>query len=739
MGQIREEFVLVDRFGATFSKFMQMGQAADSRLGKLQQSNQEFAETSVYAAQQLNAMKGVLASQQSLWNSQNQRLQMQKERVETLTQKYNQLADRKGKEAAATLRAGESLARAQILEQRIQQQVARTSGMIAKQNTEIQKFSQKMGDAESATRKVAEEQQKHKERVEQTNASADKFLGTIKRIVVAAVGFKLGGENLKFSDGIAQSEARLKLMTESQTEAENLQHMIYQSSQRTRASYADTLQVITKLGMNAKGAFSNNAEIVLFAENLNKQFKIAGASQEEMASASLQITQALGSGLLRGEELNAVFESAPNIIQTIADYMDVDIGQIRKMASEGKITADIVKNSMLDATDRIDTQFKSIPMTYAETWTMVKNAGINTFRDVGKELNEFLSTSAGQKAIEGLVGAFEVLAGVATGTAKLLTQGAAWVTENWDYVYPVLLGVSAAYMAAGAAGAISGISSAAAWMAAYWPIVAVGAAVAGGIFILRQAGVSWQQMGAVAGGIMGYLYVCAYTAVASCWNLFATFAEFFANVFNDPAAAVAHLFFDLFDRILTTVQTVASAIDALLKTNVSGAVAGFRNELGGWVTDTFGENAVEIKRMAALDVGTTISSWSQKGSNLGNKMDNMNFNLKELTGGLEDLKGSALGSGLSAGGLGDIGKVGSVGNVKNIEGEVKLSDEDVKIYRDLAERRYMNQVELKTLAPQISVSIPESAAKNLTSQDIADKLKALLIEQMSSHTAVSHG
>ena len=231
------------------------------------------------------------------------------------------------------------------------------------------------------------------------------------------------------------------------------------------------------------------------------------------------------------------------------------------------------------------------------------------------------------------------------------------------------------------------------------------------------------------------LYAIGYNVFASLWNVIAAFAEFFANVWNDPLGATARLFFNVFDTILGIVETVAGAIDALLGSDLSSAVSGFRSQLSGWVDDTFGENAVQIKRMANLDVAATSQQWGDMGSNIGSKLDNMNISLEDIAGGLGGLGNISV---PSAGEL-DIGDVGSVGRVKNIEGDVNLSDEDLRLYRDLAERRYMNRVELQTLAPQITVSIPESAAKNLTSQDIADKLKAILIQQQAAHTAVSHG
>ena len=129
-----------------------------------------------------------------------------------------------------------------------------------------------------------------------------------------------------------------------------------------------------------------------------------------------------------------------------------------------------------------------------------------------------------------------------------------------------------------------------------------------------------------------------------------------------------------------------------------------------------------------------MKQWRSYGASLGSKLANLNLNVSDLAGSFGDLD---LGDG--AGGLGDIGNVGKVGSVGKIDNDVKLSDEDLKLYRNLVERRYMNQIELKTLAPHIEVSIPESEAKNLTAQDIADKLRALLIEQSAAGTAVSHG
>lgn len=749
--------ILTDSFSAAFSRFLNLGQSAVQQTEKLSASNQQFAQTSNFAAQQLDAMRSALSAQQMLFAAQSQRLDAQKQKVEQLSQKYQKLAADKGAEAASTIRASEALARAQITEQNILRQVLRTSEAIGKQNNAIQDFSKKMNQAENATKKAAREQEKHNQRVQETAASSDRLLSTVQRVAGVLAGIKIGGDIIKLSDTMTQTKARLDLMNDGLQSTDELQQMIYRSAQRSRTEYAATADVVAKLGQRAGSAFDSSAEVVQFAENLNKQFKIAGASQEEIGSASLQLTQALGAGVLRGEELNAVFESAPNVIQNIAKYiqdndkllaqmadtLDIDpddlsgdvMKYIRDIASEGMLSAEIVKNAMLAATDRINEDFESIPMTFSDAWVMVKNAGVDALDEVTGKLNDFLNSAAGSKVLNGLIGGFEVLASVASWAIDLLTAGAGWVIDNWDYVYPVLIGIAAALAAAGVAGMASGLMTMAAWGPVTWTIIGIGAGVAALIFILRQAGVSWQEMGQVAGGVLGALYSVGYTIVAACWNLFATFAEFFANVFNDPVAAIAHLFFDLFDNILNTVETVASAIDALLGSNMTSAVSGFRGKLSSWVDETFGANSVEIKRMAALDVPATIETGMDWGAKIGSKMDNLNFNIEDLTKGLGGLDASQF---ANAGNI-DIGDVGTVGKVKSVEGDVNLSDEDVKLYRDLAERRYMTNLELQTLAPQINVSIPESAAKNLTAQDIADKLKVMLIQQQAAHTATAHG
>ena len=234
----------------------------------------------------------------------------------------------------------------------------------------------------------------------------------------AVIGAAFSVKNIiGLADAMTQTKARLNLITGDLEKTAALQDQIMASANRSRASYQSTADAVAKMGIMAKDAFSSTDELVAFTELINKQFTIAGASAAGQEAAMLQLTQAMASGVLRGEELNSIFEQAPTIIQTIADYLGVPIGQIRQMASEGQITAEIVKSAMLASADEINAQFEAMPYTFAQVWTMIQNT---------------------------LLQAFEPL-------IQAIGAGAQWIYDNWSTIEPVLAGVGAAVLVVAAA------------------------------------------------------------------------------------------------------------------------------------------------------------------------------------------------------------------------------------------------------------------------------------------------
>jgi len=722
MGEIREDFILVDQFSASFSRFLDMGDAAAAQLVDISQQADHMEDSVSGGAQ------GAASTAQASMEQMGAAIISQLERISQASGNMDQTMKKAAVGGAAAIVSGmkqagsSSVAEMERINASIRE-MGDNSRYVATQG--MNEINETLKQIAANTSKAGDKQEEHDKKVRQTDNSANKLLSTVKKIVAGAAGFTIGKEILSLSDEMTQTTARLNLMNDGLQTTDQLNQMIYESAQRTRTSYLDTADVVAKLGQRAGSAFDSSAEVVQFAENLNKQFVIAGASQQEIASASLQLTQALGSGVLRGEELNAVFEAAPNIIQTIADHLGVPIGEIRELAADGQITAGIVKNAMLGATEEIEKQFEKMPMTWGQAWTVMKNAATDSMSDVMEELNEVLNSDSGQAIMEGLIAGFEVLSDVASMAVDVLAAGADWVVENWDLVSSVLIGAA---IAIGAYMLAAGISTMMAWIAAAWPLVLLATLLAAAVYGALQAGATFEQIGQVIGTVFGGIYAIGYNLVADLWNLFAVFAEFFANIFNDPVANIAHLFFGLLDTILGIVETVANAIDALLDTDMSGAIAGFRGQMNDWVDDTFGENAVKIERMAKLDTGTTAAQGGEIGAGLGKKMDNMSFSMDSLNSSMGSL-GSSLGSG-------NIDKVGKVGSVGKIEQDVNIADENIKLLNDLSQRQYVAMVNLTIPQTNLSVEQNVNGGPGSDAEGLLDILKTELEKQNASHSNV---
>ncbi len=601
---------------------------------------------------------------------------------------------------------------------------------------------------------------------------AGKLFQVIKSAVAAYATMRTVTGAMDLSDQLSSTTARLGMVIEQvgslgggmQT-VEEFQDRIFQSAERSRGAYQATADAVSKLGLMAGGAFSGTEEIVAFMEQINKQFAIAGTEASGIQAAMLQLTQAMGSGVLRGEEYNSILEQAPNIVQNIGKYIEgnEDVlnsvadamgmkaeelagnvqGHLKDIAGEGLISAELLKAAMFAAADETNERFESMPKTFSQIWTSFQNHALKAFEPTLERMSEIANSDAFQRFVAGSLNVLSTLGAAAANAFDGMISGAAWVTDNLDKILPVLAAIGIAYtilhgqaLLAGAVNVASAMASAAAWAVVHWPLLLVAAAIAGALMQAQAFGIGMQDIGQMVGSAFGLIYSVGYNAFAGLWNVIASFAEFFTNVWNDPLGATARLFFDVFDTILGIVETVAGAIDSLLGSDLSGAVSGFRGKLSEWVKDTYGENAIQIERMAGLDIKDTVNQWGSAGADLGAKLDGIDFSLNSLAEGF--------GGGFDLPDIGavvpeDIGKVGSVGNVKNVEGEIQLADEDLKLYRDLAERRYLNQIELKTLAPNIHVTLPPGSAASSDPEAVAEFIRKMLIQQMGSHTAISHG
>lgn len=692
MGQIQENLILTDSFTAAFTRFLNLGESAVRETSKVSSTIEMMGKSSNYiAATGFNALE-------------------------------QKLQDINGQIKAQ----GEAL-----------QAIGKASNYVNVSG--FDQMTKAIKESNAALVETIKNQEQLGRKTQETDGHANNLLKTMRNIAATAGVTSLVKGFLELSDSQAQINARLNLMKDETHSAAQLNDLIYQSALRSRAAYSDTADAVGKMGLNAKNAFSSNEELIAFTEQVNKQFKIGGASAQEQSNAMIQLTQAMAAGVLRGQDLNSILAAAPGIARTIEESMGWASGSIKQYAEDGKVTAQVVKNSLLNMADETNEKFASMPMTLSDAMTQGKNIVQHSAKEMAQAWNDFIQTDKGQEILGETISLFSALTQVGTDALAAIGQGALFVADNMDMIIPMLTAVGAVFLFVKAqaiqtalASAAAAGTHAAAWAAANWPVLLMVALFAGALIAAQQFGVGMQEVGGWVGQVFGMTYAVGYNVFATLWNVIASFAEFFANVFNDPVAAIAHLFSDALDAILSMVETVAGAIDALTGSHLQGAVSGFRGKMSSWVDSTFGENAIQIKRMANLDIGTTAAEWGNYGANLGAKLDNLSLNIGDLAGSFGDLQ---LGDGIGKGDIANVGKVGKVGKVDDI----KLSDEDLKIYRDLAERRYMNRIELKTLAPQINVTVPESAGGNLTAGDVTDYIQKMLIEEINSQTPVPHG
>lgn len=578
-------------------------------------------------------------------------------------------------------------------------------------------------------RQNTEEQQRYNRTVQQGSNAMDGLSNKVIGMVAAYAGFQGVSKMVNLSDSMTQTTARLNLMNDGLQTTKELQDKIFASAQRSRTEYLATADIVAKLGQRAGDAFNSNNETIAFAENLNKMFVIAGASQQEIASASLQLTQALGSGVLRGEELNAVFESAPNVIQAIADYLDVPIGKIREMASDGEITAGIVKNALLGATDEINAQFESMPMTWGQVWTGVMNELVYA----SQPILEFISLLAQNwEILEPIVIAVATAVGLYT-AALLIYKGVAAASAMASTLQAIGMGsVTVANFAATAAQ--YGFNAALLACPITWIlliIIAVIAAIYAVVAAINKVtGSTLSATGIIAGAIavaaafIWNIIVGVVNAVigigVELWNLIATFANFFANVFNDPVGAIINLFSGMFDFILGIVEAAAKLIDTVLKTDMAGAVAGFRNTVAEKTAEIVGEQTVVMEKLNAAD-------YQFSGLDYGDAW-NAGYSFGE---GIDDKVGDIFGGGaVSDYSQSDLmSNVGDIAdNTGDIADSVAITEEDLKYLRDIAEQETVNR--FTTAEIKIEQTNNNTIGSDMDIDGVVDKLTTGVNEAM---------
>lgn len=633
------------------------------------------------------------------------------------------------------------------------------------------RLQQIIGDTERHIRDNVDEQGRLNREIEQGTHEANELMRVIGGVVATYVTVQTLSNALNLSDTLASTTARLNMMNDGLQTTQELQNMIYLSAERSRGAYQATADAVSKLGLMAGDAFDSSAEIISFMEQVNKQFRIAGTEAAGIDAAMLQLTQAMGSGVLRGEEYNSILEQAPNIIQTIADYLEVPKGELKDMAAEGKITADIVKAAIFAAADETNEKFESMPMTFEQLWTSFENTALMALQPVLEELNKVANSDdfgqmvdraadalsmlaavalpiiehiANSQALwdfaNGVIDALSLIGVVALEIFDLLVAGVQLLADNWSWLSPIILGVAGAlavygtYLAitkglelasaaakgvmaiaqmihAAATGALTaataaeiaaqnGLNAAMYACPIVWIIVLIIALIA--LFyaavaaVNKFAGTSVSATGVIAGVFAVLGAHIANTFIVPTWNGFASLANFFGNVFNNPVAAVKVLFYDMCLTVIGYIQNLASAIETLLN-KIPGVTVDITSGLDNFYSGLEqAQQAVKdesgwVEYVQKMDFIDYTSAWDA-GYSFGEGIDESisNFDPSSLFGTTDIPSADDYASALTAGGIGS-GVDDIAGNTGAMADAMDITGEELKYLRDIAEQEAINR------------------------------------------------
>lgn len=639
------------------------------------------------------------------------------------------------------------------LNQAIQEQNSLNQAMqnmdVSAANDAYLRLSQTVGNTERYIRDNVDEQGRFNQEISAGTQQANELTNTIKRAVAAYVSIQSVGKALNISDELVQTTSRLNMMNDGVQTTAELVNMVYAAAQDARGSFSQMADVVARFGNNAKDAFSNSEEVVAFADLIQKQMTIAGASTQEAANAELQLSQALGSGVLRGDELNSIFEQAPNLIQNIADYLDVPIGKIREMAADGELSADVVKAAIFSAADDINSKFNEMPMTWGQIWQSMQNTALIAFQPVLQRLNDLANSEAFQTFIQGAIEAMATLSNILLNVFEIAASVGAFIGDNWSIIAPIIYGVIAAlgaYLAImGIVNAITAISAAidatkaaadalAAGQTFLWTVQQYGlnAALAACpitwiivliialiaiIFavcnaIAKMTGIANSGFGVITGGVnvviqfFKNLGLTVANIALGIGNAIAALASNMMTAFHNAICNVQSWFYNLLSTALSVIEGICSALNKLpfVEFDYSGIssaaddYAAKASEAAGnkedyqSISDAFNEGFTTFDAFQdgwASDAFNAGAAW---GDGIADKVSN--FSLSDVFG-QTDIPNvgdytSGFNDAIANSGVGD-----SIGNIDDNTGKIKdsldVTEEDLKYLRDIAEQEAINR------------------------------------------------
>ena len=720
---------------------------------------------------------------------------------------------------------------------------------LSRENSLYQKNEQKIGKLNVAL--MAVENQKQKlirdsdilvDRMEKQAKEADNIANKMKdidknptgknltsfgeKLVILNQGLELlkkgaaaVGKAFDYVDNLTQMKARLNLVNDGLQTTAELQNMIYRAANDSRGSYEAMANSVAKLGLLAGDAFISNKEIVGFTDLLNKAFTVSGAGEQEKSSAMYQLTQAMSSGKLQGDEFRSIMENAPMLADAIAKYMGKSKGELKELAAEGAITSDIIKAALFQAGDDINAKFAEMPMTFGQAATSIRNTWDYSMQQVADKINDALNNPAVQTAIQNIQNAIMVLGAVIGNVVTFILDAVGaittWIENNQPIVIGALAGIAfyigvvtveaiaaaipkiieygLAWMAAhwqmmliiGVVGLVIGVLVAlkaplsiivavigllvvalAAWKIAQWlvngamyacPLVWIIALVVGlivAIFAFMQwmakaTGLANSGLGMIAGGVnvviqfFKNLGLEVANIALGIWNALGACADNIGIAFKNVISSIKSWFYGLLETVMNVIKGIAETLNKLpfvdidvsgltskakeyanKKAEAEGAKEEFKN-----VADEFNKGMNTFEAFADGWVSDAFNQGAAWGDAVQSKIEGMlgsfdpNSLMNQTTQGM-DMQGFDMSDMINAAGNLPV----SIEQDKTGSKEVDISDEDLKMLKDIANRDYM--LNYKHITPNVNINfgdVRETADVNA----IRDELQTMMENELS--------
>lgn len=705
MGKIQETLAIRDQFSSPFGAYILAAQSAARATTKAQTEARNYQSVLNGVSRQMisaNAKIEANVAQQEEMVAAGQQNTKAFKKLDAQTEKLR-----------ATIRGLET--QQQTLTQSMKE-AENAASEAAEKKDRLTAAIKRMQEQENAAKnEVAEATKQLQEQENMAQSVTNSLTSSVLRLAASYLSIQGLKKAVDLSDSLVSMRARLDRMNDGLQTTQELEAMIYQSAQRSRGSFTDTMGLVSQLGTMAGDAFSSSKEIVQFAEQLNKQLAMSGASGASAQAAILQLEQGLASGVLRGDELNSVMEQAPALAKSIADYMQVSVGELREMGSQGQITADIVKNALFAAAKDTNAEFEKTPMTWAQVWTVASNTAVRALDPLLTAINWVANNlNVAIPLVVSLGSAFGVLLIAANWTNILAT--ATKTAASMQAFYNAVMAANPIALTAAA-------------------VLVLVAALYGGVAAFNKlTGSSISATGIITGAFTTMGAVALNTFVVPVWNAFAALINFFLNSTDNFGQSFTIMLNDLYISFLQWVQGIAQAFEKLVqKIPVIGEHFGFTEGLGfnSYVEQKKNENQNRknsmgwtdyMKPIENFDLGKSYKAGYNWGANLG-KSGLMGTGTGELeipqAADVKDL-------------LGNIDK-----NTGKIAKTVDLSDEQIKMLVDVAERKYVNNVNLTSQTPMITVQGQNTGNTEKDARNLADTLRDVLVDLMNAGSTVT--